>query len=143
MGTLDIRALSRGKGDNEIRNATSYSNSGTTMTTTIQVDGTKNYQVALYFVDWNNEGLKQAVEMFDAETLNMIAPVKMVDNFNGGKYLIYTYNKSVKFRIDNIMGSRISLSGIFFDQAPQLKSGWLKTAPIENRMAIESKLLKE
>ena len=143
MGTLDIRALSRGNGDNEIRNATSYSNSGTTMTTTIQVDGTKNYQVALYFVDWNNEGLKQAVEMFDAETLNMIAPVKMVDNFNGGKYLIYTYNKSVKFRIDNIMGSRISLSGIFFDQAPQLKSGWLKTAPIQNRMAIESKLLKE
>ena len=44
--------------------------------------------------------------------------MKTVKNFSGGKYLIYTYNKSVKLRIQQVRGDNAVLSGIFFDPAP-------------------------
>jgi alpha-L-rhamnosidase len=86
------------------------------MTATIGINGTKDYQVALYFVDWENKGSRIAVEMFDATTLNLIAPVKIVSDYSGGAYLVYSYNKPAKFRIDKVRGSIITLSGIFFDE---------------------------
>ena len=57
--------------------------------------------------------------MFDAHTLNLIAPVKIVDNYSGGKYVVYSYNKSVKFRLINVRGGFVTLSGIFFDEKKQ------------------------
>ena len=87
------------------------------MTCTISAVGTRNYQVALYFVDWDNRGRRLAVEMFDAKTLDLIAPVAVATNFYGGKYLVYACNKSAKFRIDHVWGDNAVLSGIFFDPA--------------------------
>ncbi|TSA31107.1 MAG: hypothetical protein D4R64_18705 [Porphyromonadaceae bacterium] len=114
-GVLDKRALAGDPGNPFPRNATSYSNTDQTMSVTININGTKGYQIALYFVDWEKRGSRSAVEMFDAATLNLIAPVKIVKNHSGGAYLVYSYNKSVKFRIDKVRGGIISLSGIFFD----------------------------
>jgi uncharacterized protein with ACT and thioredoxin-like domain len=54
----------------------------------------------------------------DAGTLNQVAPVKIVNDFSGGAYLVYKYSKSAKFRINKVRGSIVSLSGIFFDPAP-------------------------
>ena len=88
------------------------------MTLTIGVEGTRDYQVALYFVDWDNQGRREAVEMMDATTLKLVALVKIVDTFAGGKYLVYTYNKSAKFRFNKIRGETVTLSGIFFDPKP-------------------------
>jgi alpha-L-rhamnosidase len=88
------------------------------MTFSVNCAGARNYQVALYFVDWDNRGRRLAVEMFDADTLNLVAPVRVVTNFYGGKYLVYTYNKSATFRIDQVRGDNAVLSGIFFDPAP-------------------------
>ena len=85
------------------------------MTFRININGTRDYQVALYFLDWDNHGRRQAVEMFDVNILNMIAPVKVVTYFSGGNYLIYSYNKSSKFRINQIRGANAVLSGIFFE----------------------------
>ena len=56
--------------------------------------------------------------MFDANTLNLIAPERVSTNFYGGKYLVYTCNKSVRFRFDQVRGDNAVLSGIFFDPAP-------------------------
>ena len=114
-GTSDKRALSPDSKNSTPRNATCYSNNDNTLTVTIGIDGTRDYQVALYFVDWDKKSMRQVVEMFDANTLNMIAPVKMVNGYSDGKYLVYSYNKSVKFRIDKIRGNIATLSGIFFD----------------------------
>jgi uncharacterized protein with ACT and thioredoxin-like domain len=55
--------------------------------------------------------------MMDAGTLNQVAPVKIVDDFSGGAYLVYKYSKSAKFRINKVRGPIVSLSGIFFDPA--------------------------
>jgi alpha-L-rhamnosidase len=103
------------------RKVACYANNDQTMTLTIGIDGTHAYQVALYFVDWENKGRRQAVEMMDAATLNLIAPVNVVKNFSGGAYLVYTYNKSAKFRFNKIRGDVVSLSGIFFDPATALQ----------------------
>ena len=80
----------------------------------------EDYQVALYFVDWKNKGSLVAVEMQDANSLNLIAPVKIVNSYSGGKYLVYSYNKSAKFRVNNVRGGFVTLSGIFFDNKLQL-----------------------
>ncbi len=111
----DPRAPAPGPENGFPRNAACFSNSDQTMSATIMINGIKDYQIALYFVDWESSGSRMAVEIFDAETLNLIQPVKMVKNYAGGCYLVYQYNKSVKFRFDKIRGGNISLSGIFFD----------------------------
>jgi hypothetical protein len=117
-GSSEKRALAPDKSNGSSRKAAGYSNSDQTMSVTIGTDGTREYQVVLYFVDWNRKGCRQAVEMMDAETLNQVAPVRIVDDFSGGAYLVYKYNKSVKFRINKVRGDILSLSGIFFDPAP-------------------------
>jgi hypothetical protein len=122
-GTSDDRALAADAGNQNPRNAAElftdkFIGGRSTMTCTINCPGTNNYQVALYFVDWNDGGRRLAVEMHDAKTLDLVAPEKVVTNFYGGKYLVYTYNKSAKFRIDHVRGDNAVLSGIFFDPAP-------------------------
>jgi len=90
---------------------------GYTFTSTIAIKGTHNYRVSLYFLNWDKKGKPIEVEMFDAETLNLIAPVKMVKSCAGGVYLTYAYNKSAKFRINMTPNNKAVLSGIFFDKA--------------------------
>jgi len=114
-GTADKTALSPDSNNATPRNAACICNVDQTMTVTINVDGTKDYQVTLYFVDWGNRGRRHAVEMFDAGTLNLVAPVRIVNNFSGGTYLVYSYNKSAKFRFNKVRGDIVTLSGIFFD----------------------------
>lgn len=95
--------------------ATDADQIGYTFTSTIAIKDTRDYKISLYFIDWDNKGRKIEVEMFDATTLNLVAPVKVVESSAGGVYLTYSYNKSVKFRINIVRGSNAVLSGIFFD----------------------------
>ena len=117
--TTDTRALAPNVRGSKERRATCYSNNGQTMTVTIGIDGKRVYRVALYFVDWEKKGTRTAVEMFDATTLNLIAPVQVVDQPSGGTYLVYQYDQSVKFRMNKVRGDLVTLSGIFFDSGPQ------------------------
>lgn len=121
-GTNSSRALAPNASNQNPRNATSIF-AAPDMTCTINSTAGHPYQVALYFVDWDNRGRDLAVEMFDAKSLNLIAPVEVVTNFYGGAYLVYAYTNSVKFRFDQIRGDNAVLSGIFFDPAP------INTAP--------------
>jgi alpha-L-rhamnosidase len=88
---------------------------GYTFTSTIDIKGTHDYRISFYFVDWDHNHRKIAVELFDAATLKIIAPVKIVNSCNGGVYLTYAYNKSTKIRFNKVRGSNAVLSGIFFD----------------------------
>ena len=126
-GISNSRALAPDTGNSNLRNAACYYTADpeacrNTMTFKININGTKDYQVALYFLDWDNKGRRLAVEMFDANTLNLVVPVKVINSFFGGKYLIFEYNKSAKFRIDQVRGDNAVLSGMFFD-SPSLTSG--------------------
>jgi len=119
--TNDPRALSADSANNQPRTAACLyamdaDQIGYTFTTTIDIKGTKAYKVSLYFLDWDHKGRKIAVEMFDAASSKLIAPVKIVENCTGGAYLTFSYNKSAKFRINIVRGDNAVLSGIFFDQ---------------------------
>ena len=96
---------------------------GYTFTSNINIIGTHDFAISFYFLDWDNKGREIAVEMFDATTLNLIAPVKIVRNCFGGVYLTYSYNKSAKFRINIVRGDNAVLSGIFFDSPSSTSTG--------------------
>ena len=106
-----------GVGDRSIG---AYVTSGVAMYQTFTVDidlrEEREYTVALYFADWNNAGQELMVEMFDGETLNLIAPLQALHDYSGGVYLIYRYDKSARFRVNHIRGDNVSLSGIFFGE---------------------------
>ncbi|MGZ3874659.1 MAG: alpha-L-rhamnosidase C-terminal domain-containing protein, partial [Mucilaginibacter sp.] len=120
--TSDSRALAPDKTNSFPRKATCLyamdaDQVGFTFTSTIEIKGTHDYTVSLYFLDWDKKGRKIAVEMFDGETSDLIAPVRIVKNSTGGAYLTYSYNRSAKFRINLVRGDNAVLSGIFFDPA--------------------------
>jgi alpha-L-rhamnosidase len=86
-------------------------------TMTIDVDALANqrYQVALYFLDWESQDRRQAVELFDLKSLNRLTPVRMVKDFTQGKYLVYECFGPVRFRIDQVRGRSAVLNAMYFD----------------------------
>jgi len=77
------------------------------------------YQLALYFVDLDEKGRRQAVELFDLENRKLIAPPRFYSNFGDGTYAVYDCRQSVRIRIDHIRGGSAVLSGLFFDPQSQ------------------------
>ena len=121
-GTDEERALATDPGNGKSRTAAGLFSGDPVacqqaFTVTINVNGRHDYQVALYFADWDDKGRLLAVDMFDESTLHLIAPTKTVKDFRGGKYLVYSYDKSARFRIYHVRGKNAVLSGIFFDSS--------------------------
>ncbi|WP_214225074.1 alpha-L-rhamnosidase C-terminal domain-containing protein [Pedobacter sp. B4-66] len=87
-----------------------------TITMDIEAKDDQLHQVALYFLDWNNKERRSAVEVFDAKTLNLIAPVQLIKNYQKGKYLVFNYKGSIRIRVNHVRGENAAVSGVFFDQ---------------------------
>ena len=116
--TTDNRALVKDSG-NIIRKAAAYTsqdgdNCGQSFTVDIAAAGNEKYSVSLYFLDWDCDGRELEIDMYDGETLNLIAPAVVLNDYTGGVYVTYEYNKSIRFRIHQIRGKNAALSGIFF-----------------------------
>ena len=73
------------------------------------------YRVALYFVDWEREGRRSAHEVFDLKDKRLLMPVRFVENYGEGRYVILQLDRPVRLRVDQVRGTNASLSGIFFD----------------------------
>lgn len=86
-----------------------------TFTVDIELKRTQLFTMALYFTDWDEKNRELAVELFDGNTLNLIAPVQTLSGYAGGIYFLYQYHNSVRFRINQIRGINATLSGIFFE----------------------------
>jgi hypothetical protein len=86
-----------------------------TMTVDVTARKERSFQAALYFLDWDDQNRKIQVEIFDLATLNLLAPVQVVNHFSKGKYLVFTYNKPFRIRINMINEPNAALSAIFFD----------------------------
>lgn len=86
-----------------------------TMTIDIPCKSPQRYKVSLYFVDWDTNERRSAIEIFDLENKNLLAPVYMVRNYSGGKYVTYEFDRSVRIRINHVRGINAALSGVFFD----------------------------
>ena len=87
-----------------------------TMTMDIALRENHSYYLSMYFLDWDKQDRRSAIEIFDLETLNIIAPVEMVRNYEQGKYVSFTFNKSVRIRINHVRGKNAAVSGVFFDK---------------------------
>ncbi|MCF0065605.1 hypothetical protein MUK70_11015 [Dyadobacter chenwenxiniae] len=73
------------------------------------------YYLTLYFLDWDRKGRRSAIELFDANTLELLAPVQVIDNYANGKYLRFKVDRSVRVRINHVRGPNAALSGVFFN----------------------------
>ena len=86
-----------------------------TMSIDVQCSQAVPQQVALYCVDWEDLGRRQAIEVFDLETLSRLAPVHLLRDFTEGCYLVYRCDRPVRFRINQVRGRNAVLSALFFD----------------------------
>jgi hypothetical protein len=85
------------------------------MTVDVIVKNEKSFRTSLYFLDWDDQNRNVQIEIFDLATLKLLSPVQVVKNFSGGKYLSFTYDNSVRIRINMINEPNAAVSGIFFD----------------------------
>src|SRR5690606_13016909 len=75
---------------------------------------------ALYFVDWDNLGRAQKIEILDGDT-GAVLDTQSISSFNGGQYLCWDVAGKIKVRITRTGGQNAILNGIFFD-APSSKA---------------------
>lgn len=86
---------------------------------TIDIDITdgSSHQVALYMLDWDSYGPRSAnVQVLDGDT-SAVLDSQDLDEYAGGKYLIWTVSGHVVLNITNNakVASNVTASGIFFD----------------------------
>ena len=75
----------------------------------------REFQFALYFIDFDHRGRRVAVELFDLDSRKLIAPVKVFRDLTGGAYAVYACRQPVRIRVNQIRGDNATLSGLFFD----------------------------
>ena len=107
--SVDPRALERVGGGRVA--ATWYAASAFDVDVTIS--GGTPRQVALYFVDFDNAGRSQRVDVLNATTLAVL-DTRTLGSFAGGQYLVWDVQGNVKFRITRLAGANAVLSGLFF-----------------------------
>jgi len=86
-----------------------------TMTIDVSLKENHPFQLSLYFLDWDKKDRRSAIEIFDLSSLNIIAPVQLVDHYEQGKYISFSFDRPVRIRINQVRGKNAALSGIFFD----------------------------
>jgi alpha-L-rhamnosidase len=86
-----------------------------TMTIDVVLKEKHPYKLSLYMLDFDTHERRSALEIFDLETLKLIAPVQLVKKYHQGKYITFSFNKSVRIRVNHIRGQNAAVSGLFFD----------------------------
>ena len=86
-----------------------------TMTMDIELKDQLPHRISLYFLDFDGQQRRTAIEVFDLGTLNVLAPVQLVQHYETGKYLSFIVDRSVRIRIDQVRGVNAAISGVFFD----------------------------
>lgn len=92
-----------------------FQNCGQCMVFDIKLKEKRKYKISLYFCDWDKQGRRLTIDTFDGDTLELIAPVKMVEKFGNGVYVTFEYDNSIRFRLNAVTGDNAPLSAIFFD----------------------------
>jgi hypothetical protein len=114
--TTDIRALSKNNQDTRRLATTWYAADELTLDLTIYTE--EFHCVALYFLDWDQQGRIEQVTLTDAA--GNVLDQRSVDTFSNGKYLVWNARGSVHARIRRVAGVNVVLSGIFIGPAQQI-----------------------
>lgn len=91
-------------------------------------DGQK-HQLAVYFLDWDNVGRSQTLEILDAN--GTVLDTRTIANFSNGIWAVWNIGGHVQLRATRLAGLNAVMTGLFFD--PAAKPGpvqFLKTDSI-------------
>jgi fibronectin type 3 domain-containing protein len=101
------------RGDTNRVAATEYDQNSITFNLSLN-DG-QTHQLALYLLDWDQQGRAETVTVSDATSGTPLSTTD-VTGFQGGKYLVYDLSGHVKVTVSNDAGSTNAVvSGLFFD----------------------------
>eukprot|EP01121_Diplochlamys_sp_Union-15-3_P007992 TRINITY_DN2085_c0_g1_i1.p1 TRINITY_DN2085_c0_g1~~TRINITY_DN2085_c0_g1_i1.p1 ORF type:complete len:839 (-),score=151.85 TRINITY_DN2085_c0_g1_i1:54-2570(-) len=119
----DIRGLENPSGTHT-RNIGCYYNE-LTFVLDITLRQEQSNQISMYLVDWDypngiwtgggGKGRREIIRVMDLETKNVVAPSQVVEDFYGGVYLIFRYDKSIRLRFSTIGGDNAVVSALFWD----------------------------
>lgn len=114
--TSDPRALQRpAPAAPGARLASAWTGSGA-MVFEMRQQGRAMRRLGLYFLDWDNAGRVQRVELLDPAG-DTVLHSQVVSNFAGGVYRVWEIAGSVRVRVAPLTGTPV-LSGMFFDPMP-------------------------
>ena len=112
--TSETRALQNNTGTDRVVAAWYAANS---FNLDFNFTDTNTHRVSLYFMDWDNAGRSERVEVIDPSN-NAILATTDVSNFAQGKYLTWDLRGKVRLRVNRIVGDNALIEGLFFDTAP-------------------------
>jgi hypothetical protein len=112
LTTTDPRALRKpGAAD---RQAAEWAADGQ-LSLNVKIASSQPQRVALYFLDWERAGRSQRVELYNADTGELL-DVRTLADFREGVYLAWNLRGNFRFRFTNLAnGPSTVVSGIFFN----------------------------
>jgi hypothetical protein len=110
--TADPRGLQKPANPAD-RVAAAWYSTGTFVVDVNVADGA-THQVAMYLLDWDNNGRGEQVDVLDAAS-GKVLDTRTVNGFTGGEYLVWDVSGDVTFRLTRKAGNNAVLSGLFFD----------------------------
>jgi hypothetical protein len=112
-GTDDPRALRQAAVASAARTA-GYWSSATSLSLHVAMADSSMHTIALYAVDFDNQGRSEQVDLIDDVT-GQVLDTRTLTNFQNGTYLTWSVAGSVTLRVTNLSGSADAVvSGLFF-----------------------------
>jgi VCBS repeat-containing protein len=109
--TADTRALENPP-SGPARSARTWYGSGFTIDVNLS-DG-QAHDLALYAVDWDNQGRQEQIQVIDPAT-GKVLDTESLASFSGGAYLQWKVSGHVQIRVTRLAGNNAVLSGLFLD----------------------------
>jgi hypothetical protein len=111
FSTTDVRALQQPSSSSRVA-ATWYA--ATTFSIDIHITDGQTHQMALYAMDWDNQGRAETVQVVDDLT-GTVLDTRTLSGFQGGQYLVWNLSGSVTLRVTATAGPNAVVSGLFFN----------------------------
>jgi NPCBM/NEW2 domain len=111
--TTDTPALENPSGFGRIATAW-YSE--TSFTINVNVTAGQAYDLALYALDWDNDGRSEEIQLINPST-GSVLDTEIISSFSNGDYLQWDLTGSVQIVVTKIGGDNAVISGLFFDPA--------------------------
>jgi NPCBM/NEW2 domain len=112
--STDLRALQNTGGNGRLAAAWS---STTSFTINLNLGDGRADDIALYAVDWENQGISEQIQITSAAT-GMVLDTETLSDFSGGDYLDWRISGDVLITVTLLTGPNAVLSGLFLDSPP-------------------------
>lgn len=120
--STDVRALQRISSTDRIASAWYQDGS---FTVDLNLTDGQTHRAAMYFLDWDQSGRTQTVEILDAGS-GAVLNAQTLSGFGAGKYLVWDLKGSVRVRLTKVAGFNAVLNGLFFGPATTTGGGNLQ-----------------